>query len=490
MNFRRLVVCLTFIAVLAMATRVATDSDTWWHLRAGAWMVEQGKVLSTDPFSLTRQGEAWIYPGWLAQVAIYGVYQAFGFAGLNVLTALMVLLAFSFIWPLLDAPPLARAPVLLLAVTVSGVYWSARPHIFSFALTGIFLWVLESSRVGSRKKLWILPPLMALWSNLHGGFAIGFLLIGAYLFGDVLEVLLAMLLRSTPSDKLWLKHKSNIRTLIMVGIICVIAVSINPQGPQMILYPFKTVSVGVLQDYIEEWQSPDFHRLEVQPFLWMLILIIVAMGISSKRKNPIELVLVTGFVYLSLIAARNIALFALVAAPVLARHGNEALKPILEGKTLGPQVPKRLARSINMIIFIIMGLTALIKIAIPLSDTVNQQAIADQLPVEAVSVLREQPSRGHLFNSYNWGGYVLWELHPEYLSFVDGRTDLFDDEILNDYLVAWAAKPGWEDVIDRWDIQVTLLEPTAPLVRALESVGWERYFADNQAVILIRGEEP
>jgi hypothetical protein len=143
-----------------------------------------------------------------------------------------------------------------------------------------------------------------------------------------------------------------------------------------------------------------------------------------------------------------------------------------------------------MIIFIIMGLTALIKIAIPLSDTVNQQAIADQLPVEAVSVLREQPSRGHLFNSYNWGGYVLWELHPEYLSFVDGRTDLFDDEILNDYLVAWAAKPGWEDVIDRWDIQVTLLEPTAPLVRALESVGWERYFADNQAVILIRGEEP
>jgi hypothetical protein len=143
-----------------------------------------------------------------------------------------------------------------------------------------------------------------------------------------------------------------------------------------------------------------------------------------------------------------------------------------------------------MIIFIILGLTALIRIAIPLSDTVNQQTIADQLPVEAVSALREQPSRGHLFNSYNWGGYVLWELHPEYLSFVDGRTDLFDDEILNDYLVAWAAKPGWEDVIDRWDIQVTLLEPAAPLVRALECDGWVRHFADDQAVILIRGEEP
>lgn len=490
MSFRRLIQLLTVAAVLAMATRVAIDTDTWWHLRAGEWMVEEKRILRTDPFSLTRSGEPWIYPGWLAQIVMYGVYQAFGFAGLNILTALMVLLAFSFVWPLLEAPPLLRAPILLLGVTVSGVYWSARPHIFSFALAGIFLWVLESGRKVGRRKSWMLPPLMALWCNLHGGFAIGFMLIGAYLIGDVLEVLPAVSLRSASPKEIWLEHMPTIRQLVIVGLICAMAVSINPHGSQMILYPFKTISVGVLREYIEEWQSPDFHRLEVQPFLWMLILCIVVLGISRRRKDAIELILVVGFAYLSFIAARNIALFALVATPVLARHGNAILKPILEGRDWGRQLPDRIARGINLALFIILGLTALLKMSIPLSDAVNQQAIMDQQPVQAVAVLRDRPSRGPLFNSYNWGGYVLWELFPSYLSFVDGRTDLFDDEILNDYLIAWSAKPGWELVIDRWGIMVALLEPSAPLVRALEGEGWERHFADNQAIVLLRSVEP
>jgi hypothetical protein len=66
-----------------MAVRVAVDTDTWWHLRAGSWMLEKGEILRTDPFSLTKQGEPWTYPGWLAQVTLYGVFHNLGFAGLN-----------------------------------------------------------------------------------------------------------------------------------------------------------------------------------------------------------------------------------------------------------------------------------------------------------------------------------------------------------------------------------------------------------------------
>ncbi|MCK4692920.1 MAG: hypothetical protein KAT23_04785, partial [Anaerolineales bacterium] len=118
MSFRRLVVGLTFLAVFTMAMRVSVDTDTWWHLRAGEWIVEQRQILRTDPFSLTRQGEPWIYPGWLAQIGLYGIHNEFGFAGLNLITALMVVLAFVFIWLLLDGPLLMRAFVLLLATTV------------------------------------------------------------------------------------------------------------------------------------------------------------------------------------------------------------------------------------------------------------------------------------------------------------------------------------------------------------------------------------
>ncbi len=469
-----------------MAVRVTVDTDTWWHLRAGSWMLEKGEILRTDPFSLTKQGEPWIYPGWLAQVILYGVFHTLGFAGLNLLTAIMVVIAFVFIWPLLDAPPLMRAFVLILAATVSAVYWSARPQIFSFALSAIVLWCLTQADAGQFRKLWILPPLMALWSNLHGGFAIGFLLIGTYLFGELVELVLDVRFRPQSSAEVVRVHKDKIRGLVIIGLVCAVAVSINPHGPQMLLYPFKTVSVGVLQEYIEEWQSPNFHRLEVQPFLWMLMLSVVALALSRERKRAVDILLLTGFASLSLVAARNIATFALVAAPVLARQSNAVVKPLLKNRARRPDFPEPIAQRINIILVIILALAALIKIAIPLRDQVNSDAIAGQVPVEAVAYLQEHPDLGPLYNSYNWGGYVIWALYPGHLSFVDGRTDLFGDEILEGYLKTWRAEPGWEGNLDQWGIRIALLEANAPLALVLEHAGWELLYEDEMAVVLAR----
>ncbi len=91
-----------------------------------------------------------------------------------------------------------------------------------------------------------------------------------------------------------------------------------------------------------------------------------------------------------------------------------------------------------------------------------------------------------MFNSYNWGSYVIWELYPDYLSFVDGRTDLFDEQLLAAYLTAWRADPGWETVLDRWDIQLALLEPDAPLAEALLDAGWRVGYRDSISVVLER----
>ena len=379
-----------------MAVRVAVDTDTWWHLRAGSWMLEKGEILRTDPFSLTKQGEPWVYPGWLAQVILYGVFHTFGFAGLNLLTAIMVAIAFAFIWHLLDAAPLMRAFVLILAATVSAVYWSARPQIFSFTLSAIFLWSLTKAVNGQLRQLWILPPLMALWSNLHGGFAIGFLLIGAYLLGELVEFVLDGRLRPQSDTELARDRKDRIHRLVIIGLVCVVAVVINPHGPQMLLYPFKTVSVGVLQEYIEEWQSPNFHRLEVQPFLWMLMLTAFVLALSRARKRAVDLILLIGFASLSLLAARNIATFALVAAPVLAFHSHAVLKPLLDKQARRPDLPEPIARRINVILFIILALVALFKISIPLRDQVNRDAVEGQVPVEAVAFLQQHPNLGPL----------------------------------------------------------------------------------------------
>ncbi len=486
MSFRRLVIVVTFVGLFAMALRVSTDSDTWWHLRAGTWMIEQRQILTVDPFSLTRMGSPWVYPGWLAQVVMAALYGWLGYAGLNLLTAGMVTLAFACLWRALEGPELWRAAVVLLAGATSAVYWSARPHILSFALAAAFLVILEHWRTEGGRRLWALPPLMALWANLHGGFAIGLLLIGLYWLAEAIELVLPVALGSARWSAQWAAQRGRMAVLTVVAVLTAAAVGLNPAGPVMLLYPFKTVSIGVLRDYIQEWQSPDFHRPEVQPFLWLLFCTMLALAFSRRRPHAAEVLGVLAFAYLGFLAGRNIAIFALAAAPVLARHGHAALAPIASRVGTGRQVPEQLARRINLVLLFLVLVGAAAKAAVPLSNSHNERLLAQQAPMAAIAWIRAYQPAGPLFNSYNWGGLVVWALYPDYPSFVDGRTDLFDQDLLTAYLAAWRAAPGWQDTLERWQIRMALLEPEAPLVLALRTAGWEVAYADDQAVILLR----
>jgi hypothetical protein len=483
LNFKRLILGITFLAIFAMAVRVSVDSDTWWHLRAGSWMVENGRILRTDPFSLTRQAAEWEYPGWLAQIIIFGVYKAGGFGGLNLLTACMVVVAFAFVWTLTKERPLVKSFVIIVAVAASGVYWAARPYIFSFALTGFFLWVLEKDRAQPWRGLWLLPLGMALWVNLHGGFAIGFILIAAYLLGGLLEGGFAWLSGQTDFQAAWKLVRPQAIRLGSVGLVSALAAFLNPSGPSMLLYPFKTISIGVLQDYIQEWQSPNFHRPELLPFLVLILLTIIALAVSRTRKRPVEIVLVVGFLYMALMAGRNIAMYALVATPVLTRHLGSGLGVLLDHRPQPPQFPDRIAHRINLLLLVLVAIAVGLKIAVPLGAEFNRRAIADSLPVEAVAFIQEHQPPEELLNSYNWGGYITWTLYPDYPSFVDGRTDLFDDELLSRYLSTWRAEPGWEGFLDQWNVNTVLIEPEAPLAAALLASGWEILYQDNQAVL-------
>lgn len=468
-----------------MAARVAVDTDTWWHLKAGEWISEHGAILRTDPFSSTRFGENWVYPGWLSQVVLFQVYRLAGYAGLNMLTALLVLAAFGVLWPRLDAPPLFRGFVLVLAAAASGVYWSARPQIFSFALAGCFLAILDGFRERDRRWLFVLPGLMALWANMHGGFAIGFLILLAYLGGSLVELLAAFIAGKSLRNA-FSTVAQDLRWLLIVLALCLVAVCVNPHGPVMLLYPFKTVSIGVLQQYIQEWQSPDFHRGEVLPFLVMILALFTAFTATTRKVRPSEFLLSAGFLLMGLLAGRNIALFALAGAIPLARHGYGALLPVIERLPESEDLPDRLTRPLNAVLLVLLVLATFIKVRVPLQAQTTREAIADTLPVDAVTYLQEHPDLGTLFNSYNWGGYVIWRLNPDYLSFVDGRTDLFGDEILDAYLQAWRADEGWDQVLDSYAIDVVLLEESAPLSSALSAAGWEQVYADSIAVILVR----
>ena len=479
MTTRRLVTLLAVLAIFAMALRVSLDSDTWWHLAAGRWMIEHGSLLREDPFSFTRSGSPWHYPGWLAQLLLYVVYRAAGAGGLNVLTAAVVTSAFIFVYRATRGDAFVRSFIVLLAAIASAVYWSARPQILSLLLAAIFAWVLEEYRSHGRNRLWLLPPLTALWVNLHGGFAIGFIFIVLTMVGVGVEGLLTA---GAERRRAW----RSTAILAGVGLACAAAVGLNPFGYEMLAYPFKTVGIGALQAYIQEWQSPDFHTREAQPFLWLLFLSLAAIGFSPRRLAAADFILFTGVAYIGFLAGRNMPLLAIVAPPIIARHAQEILERLAPSWGKGDPNRAGLARMrwLNVVV-LMLGFVAVAAKAAPVLDPqLNQQQVARTEPVGAMAYLRTHPALGRMLNSYNWGGYLIWAL-PEYPVFVDGRTDLYDDDLLAQYLAAVRAEPTWRDVLERWQIGVVLLEPDAPLVTLLRQQGWQTAAADELSVILI-----
>lgn len=189
---------------------------------------------------------------------------------------------------------------------------------------------------------------------------------------------------------------------------------------------------------------------------------------------------------LALIARRNLALYALCLAPAVARHAWALMesrtrrKPAAEPKRLVPRVE----RVVNPILLGMLMLAAALKMIEPLSVERNVQAVRVQQPLGALAYLKQAQPAGPLFNSYSWGGYLMWDVWPAYLTYVDGRTDLFDDQVLSDYLRIWNGEAGWEDVLRSDGVRLALIEPRAPVVDEMTAAGWQVLYSDAQALVL------
>lgn len=471
----RLLVALTLAGILFLAARNAIGSDTWWHLRTGAWIWEHRRLPQVDEFSYTRYAVAWRPPGWPVQVTFYLLHRYVGLGALNVWTAVLAVAAYLLIAGTVRGGPYLRALALLLAALTGNVYQAARPYMLTTLLTALFLWALETwwQHRGSGRRLWLLPPAMTLWVNAHAGFLAGFLVWLAYL-GEALV-----------NPKAYARRVP----LLSLGLGLLAATLVNPLGPRVWLYPLGTLRLQRLT-WIQEWQAPDFTQPQTWPFLlwWFLALGVQTTGAPRWRWR--HLVLWMLFAALSFRAVRNLALFSLVAPLVwtaYARpwwsHFRKVLARLLPA--FPPRQPPRPRPALNRALTLIAWTLAGLKLLAISTPQAVQQAVAQNFPQSAVTYLQATRPLGRLFNSYNWGGYLIWAL-PEYPVFIDGRTDLYGDEFLELWVRIVRAEPGWAQVLDRYRVNVVLLEPTWPLVRVLPLVGWREVYRDGQSVVFLR----
>lgn len=486
MSTRKLVIVLTFLGVFAMAARLTIDTDTWWHLRAGAWILENRQIPTVDLFSFTEFGNSWRYPGWFVQIPMVLIYSGLGPGGLNLWTAVMVTLAFALVWRVMPGGVLLRAFLVVFGATVAAVYWAARPYLVSFLLTALFLHALESHRRGEKKAFWWLILGMILWVNSHGAFIVGYLLWGAYGADAGIRWLFARWKNLPAAPDLAV----TVRQLLLIGATMTATAGINPHGYRILAYPFQTVSIDALGAVINEWQSPNFADANVWPFAAMLFAVIAAVGWSRVRLTLVEFLLVAGFGALSLYAQRNIASFGLVVPLVLARHLDDVFTHLSTDLGWGMQlfvrerVPRPLA-IINVGLALLVVLTVLAKLTLVVPPQKNLAYFETVYPTGAVAYLQDSVPTGRMLNSYNWGGYLLWHV-PDVPVFIDGRTDLYAGETINQWLTAVWAGDGWEQVLETWDIQVILLETGAPLLGELDRSQWEQVYVDTLAEIWVR----
>jgi hypothetical protein len=483
LTLARLLVILTFVAVFVIALRAPLDTDTFWHLRAGEWQVQNRSLLRVDLFSHTRANESWVNHSWLSQLILYGAYATFGDAGLSFYTAILATAGMAFVYRQLVGDPLVRAFVIALAAAAAAVFWTARPQMMSFLLSTVILYLLWLYQKRNIDRLWFIPPIMVLWVNLHGGFAIAFILMVLAMAGEFARW--AVDRRLATSDEPSPSLRPVLR-IAVVGVVSAAAISLNPYGPAMLAYPFRTVGIGVLRDFIQEWASPNFHGRETWPFMWLLLGTMVAVGVSSRRLDWRDALLTSGTAYSALLAARNIPTFAIVAAPVLAEHGSVWLEERGYRMNWNRAGQGRGISLLNWLLLATILTGAVFKTVLALDPETIEESRRSSLPVEAIAYLRDRPSDGPMFNSYNWGGYLIWAAR-DYPVYIDGRTDLYDDQLLREYVATYFAQGEWEQNLYESGINLILVETSSPLSRLLAlNSGWALLYQDDVAVIYSR----
>ena len=456
----------------------AGDGDLGRHLTVGNLILSTGQVPTRDVFSHTLPGLLFVPTEWLSEVLFALFYRAAGLNGVAWLTAL-VLASTSGILTMALRRAGVRALVALIGVLfasmVSAVHMLSRPLILTWFFFVVFLWVLDEYRRQGRGRLLLpLPLLMIVWANLHPAFISGMMLVGLYSVGAILE-------------KDW-RHLIELLGLLAA---LLLASFVNPVGAALFVHTIAFLQNRFLVDVTVEYQSPNFHMLSMWSFAALLLLSIAIIGRLGRRLSWTVLVVLVGWTAFALYAARNIPLYALAAVYLLAPEADRLIDEILPAAKRFLVRLDELDRLANgwiwapLVVVLLVGLES----AGTKNDVRGMGNVFDPhvFPIAAVDLMKDSLPSGNMFNEFNWGGYLLYRLWPEKQVFIDGQQDFYGEALTREYLQAINAEPGWQAILDRYNVRWVIVSPTRALAARLDaSPDWSRRYIDETAGVWVR----
>jgi hypothetical protein len=453
---------------LFASLRIA-EPDIWFHLRNAQQFLTSHSFLRADSYTFTAAGSPLLDHEWLSELPYYLTFKAWDLHGLLAVYLVVLWLVFAAMYYLAlrrGANSGDAALVTMAAVALGSYSFGPRMHHFGWLCLTILLLVLERfQRTG--KGLWVLPPMFAVWINLHGSWVFGFVVMGIYIVSGLVEGQWNNVVaeRWTPRQlgKLFLAFAAS-----------AVALLANPYGYKLVWYPFDLLfrQKAVLNN-MSEWQPVDFHTLYGKLAMAMIFALLAAAWFSHKPWKLSDILLAAFAVWASLTHLRFLLFAAIILVPILG--------PRL--KLFAPYDVKKNKPWLNL------AMTAIIAVIIAWtypSAAHLQSDIDSQFPRDALRFMKQKQITGRLFHYYGFGGYIEWNA-PALKTFADGRTDIFVyNGTVDDYLKINEIEKPFE-LLDKYRIEYALLQPDKPLSYLLShSPVWRLIYSDKVAVLFER----
>jgi len=468
-----------------------------------------------DIFSYSKPGDPWYAWEWLSDVVFAWLNGHGGLRGVVLFSVLLLSLTFTLLFRLVRGKSNLIVAILItvLAAVASSVHWLARPHLFTLLFLVLFYTALEHVKEGKERLagvpyLAILPVATVLWTNLHGGFVTGILMIAAYGAGEVLELVFAensgkthrqeCLCHGTAHRQECLCHWAKAGRYFGSALACLAASLINPYFYRLHTHIWAYLGDPFNSQYIQEFLSPNFHNLEVRFFEMMLVLAVAAAGWSLSKGRFTEPLLLGMWAHAALLAGRNIEIFALAAAVPVAGTIQEWLERLPEWNVAewlqkAGRRFNRLAASAGrteaaaggwrVVSAMSLALVGALLYAPNPPKRFRAEFDPKRYPTGVLETLRRDPS-ARIFTDDEWGDYLIWSLYPSHRVFVDGRSDFYGHDFEERYIDVLNVKYNWEKILGRFGVDTILLPISAPLAGALkESSRWRLVFDDGVALV-------
>jgi hypothetical protein len=484
------------------------DYDFWWHIATGRYIVETGTIPDKDPFSYTSNLDENRnpFPGWensvlkqywLSQIILYLIYDYAGPKGIIILRSVLLILTLFLVFRQLQRWSVSLPVTFIFVFMLFTILMKAlgeRPVLFTILFTALAFFILEDFKDKKDKRILLLPPLMLLWSNLHGGFILGVVIIMSFIIGEGIKILLK-------------KDEYTRHEIILFYTVTIMSIGlsfINPTGWDAFSFALST-KYRPFTEGVYEYQSPFLmyknKLMQVQYSYVFLVLIFPIVLILRNRKFDLShFMLLSGTLIMSISAMRFIVYYGIIGAMVLGKESDILIRNLLKMK-FSDKAYQKILNGLTIAIFFsaILFMTGFLKFKDLNFDIARYYSV----PAAAVDFIEKNSLQGNMFNDMNYGGYIAWRLYPWQKTFIDTRAPNFAVRLESGWIEGGVDSVDgtnsdknvavWKVLLNHYKVNfvfmplLNLYGYIPPLIFKLsESEMWVPVYCDMSSIIFIR----